>query len=223
MGERVNGMKFYSQQKEDEFIYANFINQKNTDGKFLEMGAMDGVTYSNTKFFEDELGFSGVLIEPVSKMFKQLVKNRPNCHTFNCAVSTKEGSVEMIGDGATAGIINTMSDAFRQRWHSNTKKINMTKTRRLGGILHEAEIEYIDFWSLDVEGAEYDVLQTMNWDIPIYVMEIELNGDDRDKDEKCRKILKEVGMKFHSKVGTNLKNDIWWNENYFRKDLLFRD
>lgn len=216
-------MKFYSQQKEDKFIYDNFINQKTTDGKFLEMGAMDGIKYSNTKFFEDELGFSGVLIEPVSKMFKKLVKNRPNCNTYNCAVSTKDGSVEIIGNGATAGIVDTMSDSFRNRWHSKTKEINMIETCRLDSILHEAEIEYIDFWSLDVEGAEYDVLQTMDWSIPIYVMEIELNRDDLDKDEKCRKILKEVGMKFHSKIGKNLKNDIWWNENYFRKDLLFKD
>ena len=54
-------------------------------------------------------------------------------------------------------------------------------------------------------------------------MEIELNEDDKDRDERCRKKLKDVGMTFHSKIGTNLKNDIWWNENYFRKDLLFRD
>lgn len=221
-------MKFYSQQKEDEFIYANFINQKNTDGKFLEMGAMDGVTYSNTKFFEDELGFSGVLIEPVSKMFKQLVKNRPNCHTFNCAVSTKEGHVEMIGDWSTSSMSHTMSDAFRKRWHPKTKHINMVKTRRLDDILHEAEIEYIDFWSLDVECGEYDVLQTMNWDIPIYVMEIELSVNepsDCDRNDKCRKILKDAGMSFHSaEIGNNPgENEFWWNENYFRKDLLFRD
>lgn len=29
-------MKFYSQQKEDEFVFKNFINQKNKDCVFLE-------------------------------------------------------------------------------------------------------------------------------------------------------------------------------------------
>ena len=33
-------MKFYSQQKEDEFVFKNFINQKNKDGVFLEMGVI---------------------------------------------------------------------------------------------------------------------------------------------------------------------------------------
>ena len=44
-------MEFYSQQGEDFFIYRNFINQPN--GIFLELGACDGIIYSNTKFFEE--------------------------------------------------------------------------------------------------------------------------------------------------------------------------
>jgi hypothetical protein len=50
---------FYSQQGEDIYIYNNFINKIVPDGTFIELGAMDGVIYSNTKFFEDTLKFSG--------------------------------------------------------------------------------------------------------------------------------------------------------------------
>lgn len=67
---------FYSQQAEDFFIYRNFINQYCEDGIFLELGACNGIKYSNTLFFEKNLGFKGILIEPVEKMFKDLKKNR---------------------------------------------------------------------------------------------------------------------------------------------------
>tara|TARA_B110000208_G_C11775868_1_gene431997 strand:+ start:52 stop:303 length:252 start_codon:yes stop_codon:yes gene_type:complete len=46
---------FYSQQGEDLLIYRNFINLSTNDGIFLELGAYDGLKYSNTLFFEKYL------------------------------------------------------------------------------------------------------------------------------------------------------------------------
>lgn len=42
---------FYSQQGEDIFAYKHFLNQIVNDGVFVEVGALDGVAGSNTKFF----------------------------------------------------------------------------------------------------------------------------------------------------------------------------
>ena len=42
------------------------------------MGALDGIKYSNTKFFEELLNWTGILIEPNPVMFNKLIKNRPN-------------------------------------------------------------------------------------------------------------------------------------------------
>jgi hypothetical protein len=58
-------MRFYSQSSEDKFIYENFFSgHMSRQGVYLEMGALDGSLYSNTKFFEIELGWTGILIEP---------------------------------------------------------------------------------------------------------------------------------------------------------------
>jgi len=44
-------MKYYSQVKQDEFLHKKvFKNFK--QGIFLDLGAFDGVTFSNTYFFE---------------------------------------------------------------------------------------------------------------------------------------------------------------------------
>lgn len=69
---------FYSQQGEDIFVFRNFINQKRMDGIFVELGALDGITYSNIKFFEDNLDFKGVLIEPITHWYNKMVLIRSN-------------------------------------------------------------------------------------------------------------------------------------------------
>lgn len=90
-------MKFFSQNNEDIFIYKNFINKYCESGVFVELGGYDGLTYSNSKFFEDTLGFKKiVLIEPTS-YFNLMKSNRPNCDCYNYAISRSEGKEIFIG------------------------------------------------------------------------------------------------------------------------------
>ena len=51
-----------------------YINYKN--GFYIECGANDGVNQSNTWYFEKQLGWKGLLIEPVKEVFVELKKNR---------------------------------------------------------------------------------------------------------------------------------------------------
>ena len=62
-------MKYYSQFEQDKFIYENYFINK-TKGYFVDIGAHDGITFSNSKFFE-ELGWDGVCIEPNPKIFEK--------------------------------------------------------------------------------------------------------------------------------------------------------
>ena len=84
-------MRFYSQQNEDVILWKKYLNYRN--GFFIELGAMDGVVYSNTKFFEDDMGWTGILLEPEPVQFKRLKVNRPNCITLDYAVSETDGEV----------------------------------------------------------------------------------------------------------------------------------
>lgn len=49
-----------------------FKNLKN--GVFFDIGAHDGVSLSNTYFFEKELGWSGICLEPIPEVFERLKK-----------------------------------------------------------------------------------------------------------------------------------------------------
>ncbi|KAK2150652.1 hypothetical protein LSH36_396g00021 [Paralvinella palmiformis] len=69
--------KYYSQFHEDEALFKNYFNDPTIcGGLYVEIGALDGITYSNTKFFEDNLNWTGVLIEGHPDNAEKLAKNR---------------------------------------------------------------------------------------------------------------------------------------------------
>jgi FkbM family methyltransferase len=177
---------------------------------------MDGICYSNTKFFEDELQMSGTLIEPTSKYFS-LVNNRPRCNCYNVAVNYKKEKVKFLGDHATAGLVYTMDIKFKNIHHPNSNEYYVDG-EPISSILDKSNITYIDLITIDVEGGEEVVLKTMNFKIPIYLICIELDCHNIEKDERCRKILLDNGFLFHKRININ---EFWVNENYDRKELLF--
>lgn len=194
---------FYSQQNEDKYLYEKYLNYKN--GFFIEIGAMDGITFSNTKFFEDELNWSGILIEPTNQ-FEKLIINRPNCYNFNCVISKSENDIDFLGFGALSGIMDTMSDSYKKIWNLEDNLSYKVKSVPFHKITKNIDIKKIDLFSIDVEGGELEVLTTFDWNIPVYLILIELDGHNIEKDEKCRKLLINKGFKFDYRIGLN---DIW--------------
>src|SRR6202008_2120463 len=61
-------------------------------GFFVEAGANDGVTYSNTLFFERFRGWRGLLVEPLPELAARCRKNRPRCLVENCALVGPENN-----------------------------------------------------------------------------------------------------------------------------------
>jgi len=155
------------------------------------------------------LGWSGVLIEPQPEAFKALAKNRPKCKLYNTAISSKLGSVDFYLNSvnAVSSIKEFTSENHYQKWHTmgNTTVIQV-KSDRLENILHHAKITHIDFWSLDVEGGEYEVLKTMDWKIPVYLICIEIQIPERKA--LCDAILKSNGFIFQEIISIN---EIWIN------------
>ena len=77
---------YYSQCGEDKFLNDTFFKNKK-NGVYIELGALNGVLISNTKFFEDKLNWKGILIEPHPEEFERLKCNRPHNKLFNDLVS----------------------------------------------------------------------------------------------------------------------------------------
>jgi len=212
----LQGKFFHSQFGEDREVYRSFFSRPQfRNGFYVELGAADGIENSNTKFFQDFLGWHGLLIEPVPEQFEKLKLNRPQNILVNAAVSEKEGDVEFLGVGCTAGMVHTMAAGHREIYHPKGSRSFLVKGIPFLKILSQCEVRSIDFLSIDLEGGELEALNTFDWDIPVHAIVIELDGRDLSKDEACRRLLITHGYKFFKKKWVS---EIWHRPTY-RRDL----
>jgi hypothetical protein len=214
-------MKFYSQQKEDEFIINNFLkkNENYNCGVYLECGASDGILYSNTKTLEDFFGFNGILIEPQKYFFDKLIINRPNNENYNCCISNNNKPyVNFTFDNSVPvherGILETFSTRGARKNYNYNKKIRKIENKKLKDILNKSKFKYIDFMIIDVEGGEISFLNSIDFNFPIFCIIIEQHkNDDINIILKIHKILALNNFTLVNNFGNN---EFWINFEYFR-------
>jgi len=215
-------MKFYSQEQSDQIIYEKYYKDTPLkNGVFLEVGALDGVIYSNTKFFEDTLDWTGVLIEAVPMAFEKLEQNRPNCKLYNYVVTSKpEKEVNFVtGDLApewpTSGMRDTMSDYHFDTYCQNLKTLKLP-TRRLDSIIADSGFDHFDLMVIDVEGGEYDLLLSFDWKTPVHLLCIEAHPKDKEKNEKVRALLRSHDFRLVGTIGT--LDELWESKGWIDKN-----
>jgi FkbM family methyltransferase len=126
-------------------------------GIFVEVGAFDGVTYSNTKLFEELFGWSGILIEPSEILFDRLCENRPHSYHFQCALgSFEEDGTYVLGDFDGHPMASLTGRIDREATYS-------VLVRSLQSILDECHITHVNFLSLDTEGYELAILNGIDF------------------------------------------------------------
>lgn len=109
-------MKSYSQLNQDLNVIS-FFNNKN-DMYFIDIGANDGKTLSNTFLLEKQYNWKGICSEPLPSAFKKLI----TCRSVVCdnnAIFRESGlSLEFSESNLFSGITN-----FIDR-HEDAKKGN---------------------------------------------------------------------------------------------------
>ena len=187
-----------------------------SDGTFLEVGGCDGILYSNTKTLEDYFNFKGILIEPQKHYYDKLILNRPNCHCYNFAISeTNDTEVDFIGNNAMGGIIKTMAKSDLN--HFNNDLAYKVKNNSMQIIIKDSNLNYIDFMFIDVEGGELEVLKTIDFNFPIFCIIIEAASNQQEKNIIFGNYLKSKNFTYKER---QRGNEVWINNNYFRKHLF---
>jgi len=196
----MKNTKHYSQYDQDKFADIYFKRKRN--GFFLDIGANDGISFSNTFFFEKERGWSGICIEPIPEVFNQLNNIRKSIN-YNVCISEEEGVVNFR---RVHGVHEMLSGILEFMTPDHIKRINeecdstkgrfediQLKSRNINSILESHNISKIDFLSIDTEGAEFTIIKTINFDkIQIIFLSVENN----DSSEEIRKYLKSKGYKY---------------------------
>lgn len=202
--EEKPSVQYFSQFGEDEYANAHFFRNM-TNGVYVELGALDGIALSNTMFYSQQLGWKGVLIE-ASNHYEALTQNRPDDVCVHAAVCDNSTDIHFISEHAVGGIYEFMSQEFRQRWHPNIDlaSVPVVACLPLTLILSKAGIRHIDFFSLDVENAELQVLSSLNFAlISISVLVVEADGTNPAKDAAVISLLQANGFLYHGHVNNN--------------------
>ena len=185
--------KFRSQYKQDKFCYDNFLKHVPARGFFVEVGASDGVKFSNTWFYEKCLNWTGLCIEPRKKAYSELLKNR-SCFCENVGIAAKKEEevefLEMEGYGeGMSGIVKNYHPrhvhAIKNytQSHKEHKSSQLTKiiTIPLQDLLDKYIFPHINFLSVDTEGGELSILKTIDWDrTQVDVITVENNYESKD-------------------------------------------
>lgn len=151
------------------------------DGFFIETGSCDGIFQSNTFYLETELNWSGLLIEPNPNYVKECIVNRPKSKVYECALVSFDFKDDhtVLYSIASKGAMGTVED--RGMWINETETPVIHQkiaVRTLTSILDEIQPKEIDFFSLDVEGYEINVLQGLDFEkYKPKIIVIECHGD----------------------------------------------
>ena len=184
--------KFYSQCKQDSYLYENVFKEKR-NGVFVDIGANDGVTLSNTYFFEKQMGWTGICIEPIPEIFERLRSNR-KCTCIQGCISEKSGTQSFLrvrsrsfNTEMLSGLIEKYNPRHLQRIQREVKRTGGTTEILtvpcyiLTELLLEKNISHVDYLSLDTEGGELDILKSIDFSrIDIEVIDVENNYKSPD-------------------------------------------
>ena len=230
-----NGMHWSSAGGTDKWLMEEVYLHRPT-GKdkmyFVDIGANDGVSISQSLALEKYFNFTGLCIEASDPHFSALVLSRPHCtnvhaclsgranETVSFAVDTNVlvGSDGRAFSGMYSGIVAT-NTGRREGWDASQAPVVQKETRLLADILVETNApEFIEFLSIDCEGCELDVLSTFPFGSPwkIGALVFEHNNEEQRR-RSLRSLLERHGFR---RARANTPDDYYLLEDELRVPLV---
>ncbi len=165
----------YATSELHAFIKARFGGRP---GVFLEAGANNGLAQSNTAYLERYLGWRGVLVEAVPHKYVECKRNRPGSMVFHAALVSEEFAADYvpIHYSNLMSVVETAT-AVERKGHLDkglsflggeaniSGDVFYSPARTVTSIVTASGYKEIDLFSLDVEGAEIDVLRGIDFNV----------------------------------------------------------
>jgi FkbM family methyltransferase len=183
----------------------------------VDVGAHDGHSLSNSFAFL-QLGWAGVLVEPLPEAFARLADRyaeRPDVRCVQAACANAEGEMQLVvGDDGPWPMTSTL----RAGAHGKTSV--SVRVRTLTNLLDECEAP-LDFSLLlvDAEGVDHEVLQGLDFDRyrPRVVVTEDDPGDPEQHDAKYA-LLEERGYVLYTVIAAT--NSVWVRPERLPRPLL---
>lgn len=182
---------YYSQFQQDKFLEENIFKGYKF-GIFVDIGAHNGIDINNTLYFEKNNKWNGYNVEPIKDVYDKLVINRPNCINLNYAVSNSDGLSDFICNKGYSEMISGLSDNYdhrhftrlsnEQKQMGGTTEVIKVTTKKFSTMCKENNIRYINYLSIDVEGSEFDVIKSIDFD-DVFIDVIGFENNYKDTSE----------------------------------------
>ena len=198
----------HSQDGQDRFLAALLrpLIVTSTRAVVVDVGCNEPERFSNSLLFEQEHGCDTIAIDPLPDLAPVWAERRPRARFINAAISREASGVTLfrpVGVGADSILASTVHDPSRRvaQFIGDTEP-HLVPTRRLDDILAEHEVTEVLFMSIDVEGAELEVLATIDFErVRIQCFLIENNAYDVFGSDDIRQFLMNKGYVFVARIG----------------------
>jgi len=148
-------------------------------GVYVDIGAHDGLSLSNTAMLEFQFGWLGVLVDPIKEAYDRMVQRRPRSVCIHGAVSPEKGPLRFTYSPVDGGMLS--GTAFDPRQQARIEEESRRQRAQIEVLLVSAihpnevlrtaaalapgrpEVKAIDFLSVDTEGTELDILKSIDW------------------------------------------------------------
>ncbi len=166
----VDNLNMDSRNRVDQYNQASVILELSgkNQGIFIEVGAYDGFTLSNTYELEKMHGWTGVLVEPIKAHYESCVQNRWS-EIFNGVVYDRDGDVDFKHIQGYSEMLSGIEEAYHpsclsrigneMRQHNQKAEIVKLPCLTINGLMEKYHLRQADYLSLDVQSAELQVLK----------------------------------------------------------------
>ena len=149
-----------SQEGQDKWVDRHVVHGRR-GGVFVDLGCYDGVTYSNTWYFEKQLGWSGVCVEPNPGVFPRIAEQAGRTSGVQVAVSDHEGSAMFVAAYMRSSLNESAVDYdFLAQQGVSADRVAtkvVTPERLLSD--HLPKVSTIEYVNIDVESQELAILR----------------------------------------------------------------
>ena len=158
-------IKSESQFGQDEIVL-EILKYKNS-GFFVDIGANDGKTLSNTYAMEKELGWSGICVEADSRVIPELKENR-DCYIETSPISPQSGmDIRFYENDDSMLSMTVWGNAYLQNPDGSRiseEDYRILKSISINDLLEKYNApKSIDYISMDVEGIEPFILKSFDF------------------------------------------------------------
>ena len=203
-------MKSYSQLNQDINVITFFSNLP--DLYFIDLGAHDGKTISNTFLLETKLDWKGICSEPLPRSFQKLKQCRKVICDNNAVFNQSGLSLEFSDSLMTSGITEYIDSPYGKWKNTNVCKI-IVKTLTLQDLLDKYDApKIIHYFSLDTEGTELEILKSVDFSIYTFLyINLEHNYVEPKRSE-MRTLLSNNGYLY--------KGENKWDDDYIHESTV---